>query len=215
MHQIIMYFLIFLSAYGIVGIFTFVRFLIRYKRTKVKPKSWCRFISAFLLSIIMAFGSLYWLVDCYFIENVPYSFTIEKAMEVYGGIKNYEIFDRIDPEFASEKILLVQKDEDVLVACYIKTRKMLIGLEKYYANGGSYLVNKLFTRVIDEYFVYGGKILDCPNVWYGIIYPENRDKILVNGKIPYFHDIYFKGSDYVFWYIEKDTEKAELVFEVS
>ena len=215
MRQIIIYSLILLSALGIIGICTFVRLLTRYKRTISRPKSFVRFFSAFLLAVIMSFGSLYWLVDCYFIDSVPHSFTIEEAMENYGGIKNYVIIDQINPDFASEKILLVQENEDVLVACYIKTRKMLIGLERYYANGGAYLVNSRIygIKLIGEEYVNGGYPISFPNLWYGIIFPENRDKIRINGKVPYFHDIHFNGADYVIWYIDKDAPEAELVFE--
>jgi len=160
---------------------------------------------------------LYWLIDCYFLEDVPYSFSIERAMEKYGGIENYEIFDRIDPEFTSEKILLVKENEDVLVTCSIKTRKMLVGFERYYANGGTYLVNdRLFgSGLIGVNYVDGGGTLSFSNIWYGIIYPENREMIRINGKVPYFRDILFNGLDFVFWYIETDGEEANLSFEMS
>ena len=60
---------------------------------------------------------------------------------------------------------------------------------------------------------WSGSSLSFPHVWYGIIYPENSDKIRINGKVPHFHEINFNGSDYVFWYIEKDDPEAVIVFE--
>ena len=216
----LIYFLIALSVFGMIGIWTLVRALVWNKRANLKLKKPVRFFSVLFLAVMISFCSLYWLFDCYFLERPVHSFTIEKAMDEYGGIKNYQIFDQIDPGFASEKILLVQEyeedlNEDVLAACYIKTRKMLIGLEKYYANGGAYLINSSIYcgDLIDENFVNGGNAISFPNLWYGIIYPKNRDKIRINGKIPYFHDIHFNGEDYVIWYIEKDAEKAVLRFE--
>lgn len=215
MHQVIVYLLLLLSALGIIGIYRLVRLIIRYKRTEQRPKSNVRFISVLLLVIIMTFGGLYWLIDCYFIERPPHSFTIEKALEKYekiGGFNSYKILDQIDPEFTTDKILLVQENDDILIVCYITTRKMLVGLEKFYIYGGAEHINIKISgnKLISEKHANGGGILYFPDLWYGIIYPENRDKIRINGKVPHFHDIHFNGSDYVLWYTEKDAEKAEL-----
>jgi len=206
MQQVIINILILLSVLGIIGICTYIRIFIRNKRTKQRPGNLVRFISVVLLTVTIAVGSLYWLIDCYFIENVPYQFTIEKAIEEYRGVGNYVILERIDSEFISDKILLVQENEDVLVAYHIITRKMLVGLEKYYAKGEAYLISSSIygSDLIAETHDSDGIILS-PNFWYGIVFPENRDKIRVNGKVPYLHDIHFSGSDYVVWYIKIDA----------
>jgi len=214
-----MFLLFILFLFGATGIFTMVRYLVRLKRKKIKLRSCSKrlLITVFSLLIIatlMSIGSLYCLADGYILEDAPYSFTIEKAIEHYGDFGNYKLVERIDPEFSSQPIVIIQHDKDLTV-CTLKNRQMLIGLKKYWVNGGFTLVDgeERFGYLIDENQVFGGAKKVFPNVWFGIIYPENRDKIRINGKVPNFHEIRFDGTDYVFWYIEKNGEEASLKFE--
>ena len=219
MDYLIILLLFILLIFGATWIFTIIRYLLRLKRKKIKLRSCPKrlLITVFSLLIIatlMSIGSLYFLTDGYVLDGVPYSFTIEKSIKHYGYFGNYKLVERIDPVFSSQPIVIIQNDKDLTV-CMLKTRQMLIGIKKYWVNGGFTLVDgeERFGYLIDENQVSGGLSQAFPNVWFGIIHPENRDKIRVNGKIPNFYDIHFNGTDYVFWYIEKNGEDANLNFE--
>ena len=224
MEQIIILGLILLIIAGAIWILNMIRVMRHKKRVGInwrsEPKKVSvRFFSILVISVIITLGSLYWFIDCYLLDDAPYSFSLENAIENYrdvGGYRgNYKLIGRVDPEFKSEPLIFIHDDEDDLFVCDIRTRKMLIGLERYYISGGISLVDgeKRFDYLIDENNVNGGTIQVFSNTWFGIIYPDKRDSIRINGNIPYFHDIYFNGADYVFWYIEKKAEKAVLSFE--
>jgi len=185
----------------------------------MKPRSPKRFFIviffSFIIGAIISIGSLYWLVDCYILDDAPYSFKVENAIEHYGYFDNYKLFDRIDTEFSLDPLIIVQHNEGDLSVCILKTRKMLIGLKRYWVRGGIPLVDskKRFGYLIDENQINGGAILVFPDIWFGIVYPDKRNQIRINGKIPILHDIHFNGTDYIFWYIEKDNSEARLSFE--
>jgi len=212
--------LLMLIALSTLGIYFPLRAFIRTKRAKMKfrvrPKKGIliRNISLLVVSVPVWLGSVYWFMDCYAIEGPPYSFSIEDAIDLYGDFEDYIVLDRIDVEYSNQPIVIVQENNSLYI-CDPRTRKMLIGLEKYYISGAYTIVDgkMRFGYLIDENQVHGGSILSFPNLWFGIIYPDKRDHIRINGKVPTFHDIHFNGVDYVLWYIEKDAEKAVLTFE--
>ena len=219
MNGLIIFLLFVLFLFGATGIFTIVRYLMRLKREKIKLRSCPKRLSitVFSLLIVAVFisvGSLYWFVDCYLFDDAPYSFKIENAIEHYGYFGKYKLVERIYPEFSSQPIVIIQHSEDLTV-CMLKTRKMRIGLERYWVRGGFTLVDgeERFGYLIDENYVFGGATQVFPDVWFGIVYPDKRDKIRINEKVPIFHDIHYNGTDYVFWYIQRDGEEARLSFE--
>jgi len=213
-------FIILLLIFGVGCIYSPIIVIRRMKQKKIKLRSLAKKSSITILSIlfvgtIISIISFYWLVDCYILDDAHYSFDIENAIENYGDFDNYKLLNRIDPEFSLDPIIIVQHNEEDLSVCMLKTRKMLIGLKRYWVRGGIPLVDgkKRFGYLIDENQINGGAILVFPKIWFGIIYHENSDKIRINGKVPNLHEINFNGTDYIFWYIEKDSAEARLSFE--
>jgi len=220
MDGIIIVLLIALFAFGVTGISTMVRSLRQVKQKRIPlrscPKRWLITVfSLLIVAVMLSVGSLYWLTDNYILEGAPYSFQIENAIAHYGDFGNYKVLERIDTGFSLDPIIIIQNDDVDLVVCTLKTRNLLIGLKKYWVNGGFTLVDgqQRFGYVIDENRVYGGAIETFPDIWFGIVYPDKRDHIRVNGKIPILKDIHFNGEDYVFWYIQKDGDTANLSFD--
>ena len=219
MTLIIVFGLILLISFGVSFVFSEVRIIKRRNREDIEwrtksKKALAGFFSINAIVVIETFGSLYWLIDCYLLDDIPYRFSLDNTIEDYGYFGDYILLGRLDAKYSSDPIIFIQHKEDSLSVCMIKTRKMLIGLEKYWVRGGIPLIDgeKRFGYSIDESNVNGGAIQVFPNIWFGIIYPDNRDRIRINGNVPEFYDINFNGADYVFWYIEKDGEEAVLSF---
>ena len=66
-------------------------------------------------------------------------------------------------------------------------------------------------EVVEETYVNIDE--DFPGIWFGVVYPDKRDKIRVNGRVPELYDVEYAGSEYVFWYIARDDEEPIVSFE--
>ena len=210
--------LLVLFIFGATGVFTMVRYLVRFKRAKIKLSSRPKRLSVTIFSLLIiavtiSSGSLYWVVDGYILEDVPYSFKIENSIDHHGYFQPYKLVERIEPEFSSQPLIIIKHDKNLILGT-LKTRKMMIGLKKYWVNGGITLVDgeKRFGYSIDENQINGGATQIFPNVWFGVIYNDKRDNIRINGKVPITHNIHFDGIEYVFWYIERNAKEAILSF---
>ena len=203
---------------------------VKQRSEPMKPfaaiKIFAIFLSIPFIAGIISLGSLYWFFDGYgyFLGQSSYKFSIESALKEYNSSHEYEFFDYFEVEFCEEPILIVQEDGKLFV-CNTQIREMLIGVKKYYVDDAHLLVGsrRNSDALIDEeeacggyekWFPYHRRYNTWfPNLWYGIVYPENRERIQVNGKTPYFHDIHFDGADYVLWYVEKDADEAVVSFK--
>ena len=199
-----------LVVFGCIGINMIIRLL---KRAKEKPwfsskKQIIKLISYILISVSTFTFGLYWLLDGFVFEDTNYSFTIEKAIDEYGDFVDYQLVARIDTKFSLDPLFVIKKNDNELSICSVKTRKMLIGLKKFWVRGSNLLVDNTEScdYKIDENRIYGGYPENFPDIRFGIIYPDKRDTIRVNGKTPEFYEINFCDTDYVIWYIKKDKK---------
>ena len=202
---------------GVIGALLPIIVLLRYKRAGVKlrshPKKFSfKIFSVLIVSAIITLGSLFWLINFHPFDN--YFSTLKDAISEYG-FGNYKCFGRIDTDLISKPIIIVErKNDNELCVVNIQTKKSLFGFTKYYIDGHTCILseNRLYIANHDDVIIEDS-VYDYEDIWFGIIHPDKRDKIQINGKVPNFHDINFKGENYVFWYIEKSGSKADMIFQ--
>ena len=146
-----------------------------------------------------------------------YHATIEKAISSSGSNRR-KIIKCIDTTLYPTPIVIGIESDSKLFMCSIKTKEWF-GYTRYDDVGRFiYLIDNLYLdgikpdKLIDDNYVYHDDE-NFSRFWFGIIYPDKRDKIKINNKTPILNDIHFDGVDYIFWYIEKDGEEAVLSFE--
>jgi len=219
MDRFITFLLFILLIFGATGIFTMIRYLVRLKRKKIKlrlcPKRFLiKVFSLLIIATLMSIGSLYLLFPFSPIDN--FFPTVDWAVHYNGSFKSYE---RIDTDVSATPILLAsnKRNENELYIITIETKKTVLGQTKYYVNGSMCIIGDVWNKdkdsvdVIAEKCAYG--IREFPDIWFGVIYPENRDKIRVNGKVPSLFNINFNGADYIFWCIKRDGADATVSFQ--
>ena len=178
--------------------------------------------------VLSAFVTLTGLVcESIFYPQGGYYWTIEEAVEeaLYDSMSNteYKVFDRIDTELNPTPIVMFhrtspinEEDEIPLGVFRIKTEEWL-GRTRYRVYRSCTLVRVWIksdgeiTELIEENTI---KSLDeFPGIWFGVVYPDKKDSIQINGKRPELHEFNFMGTDYVFWYIARDEAEPVLTFE--
>ena len=205
---------------GIIGLIISVRTFVRYMklRAKVYPKrklivpkkEQLKRRVTLIVSSALFFGSLLWMVI--FNPFDSYYLFAENAVSDDGVY--YEFYKRIDTNISSTPILLSEVGGMNLSVVTVKTKKSLFGIKKYCSNERIHIVGEYddgeVQEVIDETRVYHSE--DLPDIRFGVVYPDQRDRIRVNGNKPILHDIRCNNQDYVFWYIERDSAEAILTF---
>ena len=198
------------------SVYTFLR--LKHKKIKfssLPKKALITFLFVLIVSVILMSVSLICII-VFYPQGNDYA-TIDEAISGFSPpLTEHKIIERINTDLNPTPIILADENREKLLVYSIET-KQWFGKTRYCVNRIFYLIDNLYiggqkpVELIDENQAYD--IDDFPNIWFGVIYPENRGRIRINGKTPDFHDINFNGTDYVFWYIEKDGEKAILSFE--
>ena len=177
-----------------------------------------------MVAFVLLSGCLFWLINFYPFENMYPALKMAVANE---GFKNLH---KIDTDITSTPIILAEDNYNNLLVFTYTSEKTPFGLTKYFINCKinlvsekmfrpdeipaffeQYIPNQDLNYEIDEnaYSV----IEYFPDICFGLVYSDKRDKILVNGKVPEFYDISFKETDYIFWYAKRDGMKTILSFE--
>lgn len=157
-----------------------------------------------------------------------YYTTIEEAFEEYQTeFTRYEILYRIDTELNPTPIILGYLDskppdpvaaaaQQSLIIFPIDTKEQR-GRIFYRISHSFELFSVRFNgdtkvdEVVEETYVNIDE--DFPGIWFGVVYPDKREKIRVNGRVPELYDIEYAGSEYVFWYIARDDEEPIVTFD--
>ena len=145
-----------------------------------------------------------------------------KLAALSEGFRDFHVMNM---DISSVPLVLAKGKHDSLFVFTYNVTKTAFGLDRYFINCEVTLIydpldfSVPFFSVPEEWSKKGAidenRVIDVPafpDIWFGLIFSENRDKIQINGKVPHFYDISFNGLDYTFWYIEKDAVRAELVF---
>ena len=154
--------------------------------------------------------------------------TIDEAFEAYQPeFTKYKILYRIDTKLNPTPIILGYLDREMsekteapdewpLLIFPIETQESK-DHTKYRISESFGVVNAWFIgdtktgELIDETDI---NIVDeFPGIWFGVVYPDKKDKIQINGRTPELYDIQYAGTDYVFWYIARDEAEPVLTFE--
>ena len=197
------------------------------KSKKKKPLLKFAFLSVSILIMLTGiFCNLFFLPRGSLHED--FSPTIEEAVTEFSPpFTDYVIFDQIETDINPTPITMGYEappestSEDgvtniTLIIYAIKTEEYM-GHTGYFIDRGFRLVdtwiesNGEVTELINENYVYEEETF--PNIWFGVIYPDKKDKIQINGNKPEFYDFQFLGTDYVFWYIARDGGEPILSFE--
>ena len=200
--------------FGITGtlcsLYALIRMIINKKKNRINPKNMgMKIISVFIVSVIMIGNGLFWLISYPVFKNDYPTLSLAVINE---GLNNV---CRVDTEVSTVPILLAEGRDDNFVVFTYTTEKTPFGFKKYFINCTIYYIyNPWFPS--EKYEIDETEVNDIeyfPDIWFGIIYPDKCDKIKINGKIPSFYNVQFHGTEYVFWYIEKDGEEVVLSFE--
>lgn len=179
--------------------------------------------------VLSAFVTLTGLVcESIFYPQGGYYWTIEEAVEEFSSSsKEYIVFDRIDTDLNPTPIIFAYEDtsrvtsadteENVTLTILPIETEEWMGRKKYLVKKSIRLVDTWIksdgevTELITEDYVYN--LDEFPGIWFGVVYPDKKDSIQINGKRPELHDFNFMGTDYVFWYIARDEAEPVLTFE--
>ena len=201
---------------GIIGISYSLYVLIQAKREGIKlstrsNKKYKKSISISIASFLVMSGGLFWLLNFHPFEN-DYP-TLGLAVSNAG----YENLHEVDTDISSIPVVLAKGEHSSLLVYTYITKNTPFGLTKYFINETVYLISdpQLFpfeenTGEIDEHRVYFEYF---PDICFGLVYSDKRDKIRINGKTPEIYDVNINGTNYVFWYVKNDGTEVTLTFE--
>ncbi len=192
----------------------------------IKPFIRSIFILLIMMSVLL--GSFGCIGGAPYDRRGSYYTTIEEAFDEYQpDFTRYEILYWIDTELNPTPIILGYQDckfpDDVVDG---GQRSLLIfpidvkeqGGRTFYRISSSHGIVGIWFKgdtKVDELVEETRVNIDdeFPGIWYGVGYPDKRDKIRVNGKVPELYDVEYAGSEYVFWYIARDSEEPVVSFE--
>ena len=195
------------------------------KRTK---KTFIRSFLILITMLSMLLGSFGCISGNPYDMRGSYYTTIEEAFDEYQSLSSkWEMLYWIDTELNPTPIILGYKDckypDDVvdggqrsLLVFPIDTTEQKG--RTYYRISSSFELFRIQFKgdtkvgeVVEETYVNIDE--DFPGIWFGVVYPDKRDKIRVNGRVPELYDVEYAGSEYVFWYIAQDDEEPIVSFE--
>ncbi len=195
------------------------------KRTK---KTFIRSFLILITMLSMLLGSFGCISGNPYDMRGSYYTTIEEAFDEYqDAFTKYKILHRIDTELNPTPIILGYLDckppdpvaaaaQQSLLIFPIDTTEQ--GGRTYYRISSSFELFRIQFKgdtkvgeVVEETYVNVDE--DFPGIWFGVVYPDKRDKIRVNGRVPELYDVEYAGSEYVFWYIARDDQDPVVSFE--